>query len=257
MRGETWRLACLRLPEIIPAAPQGAACPCHCPAVESRAHPLTGCCCSYYLPTGNRPNATNNNTGWDSHTDGFWAGPSLRHQTIGFAHWARELPMRYAGSWKRLGHRVAPLCALAVLGGLVAPTAPAAGARPGTARLGFYGDIGAAFVGHIPPLVRPSTIRLTEDGSVALVHLQWNGWGTRVAHAIGVWSASNCTPSCAAGKRTTSPARLTLWNPGRVGVHRVYRSFQIAPPHPQRDIADRACIRRQGAVYAYAPILTR
>jgi len=68
---------------------------------------------------------------------------------------------------------------------------------------------------------------------------------------------SNCTPSCATGKLTQRPARLTLSSPGLVGGHRVYRCFQIFPPHPRRDIADRACIRRRGTLYVYTAVPAR
>jgi hypothetical protein len=130
-------------------------------------------------------------------------------------------------------------------------------ASAGVGRIAFYGDIGNVINSQNPLLVRPSTILLAEDGSVALVHLRWSGWGMSIARAIGVWNANNCTPSCATGKLTTRPVRLTLSSPGIVGGHRVYRCFQIDPPHPQRDIEDHGCIRRQGTFYAYAPASTR
>ncbi len=136
----------------------------------------------------------------------------------------------------------------------VSGDAPARSVSPGTGRIAFYGDIGSIINNQNPLLVRPSTLLLAEDGSVALIHLRWSGWGTSVARATGVWSASNCTPSCANGKRTTSPARLTLSSPGLGGGHRVYRCFQIYPPHPQRDIDDHGCIQRQGTYAVYAPI---
>lgn len=118
---------------------------------------------------------------------------------------------------------------------------------PGSGPFSFYGDIG----GVIGPdsqntlLVRPSTLYLTEDGSAALTHLQWSDWGKGIARATGLWSASDCTPDCAQGKVTTRPARLTLWSPGRVEGHWVYRCFLIDPQHPKRDPLDRACIRGQ------------
>jgi hypothetical protein len=118
---------------------------------------------------------------------------------------------------------------------------------PGSGPLSFYGDIGNS-ISHqnVPLLSRPSSLMLTEDGSVELVHLHWSDWGKGIARATGAWSASDCTPSCAAGKVTTSPARLTLWSPGLVGGHWVYRCFQIDPQHPKRDSLDRACIRGDG-----------
>ena len=117
---------------------------------------------------------------------------------------------------------------------------------PGSGPLSFYGDIGNGIGNQSSTLVRPSRLLLTEDGSVALLHLQWSDWGKGIARATGVWSASSCTPNCAAGKPTTSPARLTLWSPGLVSGHWVYRCFQIDPRHPKRDIYDRACIQGDG-----------
>jgi len=147
-----------------------------------------------------------------------------------------------------------------VSGAMVATPAVARSASLGTGRISFYGDIGNLINSPYrknPLLVRPSTLLLTEDGSVALVDLRWSGWGTSVAHATGIWSASNCTPSCATGKVTKRPARLTLSSPGLVLGHMVYRCFRIDPPHPQRDIEDNACIRHQGSFYVYSPVTPR
>lgn len=117
---------------------------------------------------------------------------------------------------------------------------------PGSGPLSFYGDIGGVIGNQSSTVVHPSSLMLTENGSVALIHLQWSDWGKGIARATGVWSASSCTPNCAAGKRMTSPARLTLWSPGLVSGHWVYRCFQIDPRHPKRDISDRACIQGDG-----------
>ena len=127
-------------------------------------------------------------------------------------------------------------------------------------QIAFYGDIGNVVNSAYrmnPLLVRPSTLLLAEDGSVALIHLKWRGWGTSVARATGIWSSSDCTPSCATGKLTQRPARLTLSSPGLVSGRRVYRCFQVFPPHPRRDIADRACIRQRGTLYVYTAVPAR
>lgn len=142
------------------------------------------------------------------------------------------------------------LLVVAVSLGMAATPALAGGGGP----VGFYGDIGNAVGSQKPLMSPPSTLLLTEDGSVALVHLRWHGWGTGVAQASGVWSASNCTPSCATGKLTKSPARLTLSSPGMVNGHHVYRCFQVEPPHKARDIADHACLRGHGAFAAYTSV---
>jgi hypothetical protein len=144
----------------------------------------------------------------------------------------------------------ARLLVVAASVGMAATPAVAAGAGP----IAFYSDIGNVIGSQNPLVVRPSMLLLAEDGSVVLDHLRWSGWGTSVARATGVWSASSCTPSCATGKRTTSPARLTLWSQGFVGGHLVYRCYQVTPPHKGRDMADRGCIDRQGTSYGDAPV---
>jgi len=153
---------------------------------------------------------------------------------------------------------VALLFVVAASGAMVATPALAAGAGSGAGQISFYGDIGNVIGSQNPLLVRPSTLLLAEDGSVALVHLRWSGWGTSVASATGLWSASSCTPSCADGKRKTSPVRLTLSSPGRVLGHTVYRCLKWTRSHPKRDAWNaHECIRRQGTLYAYAPIPAR
>ena len=129
-----------------------------------------------------------------------------------------------------------------------------AGDRAGVnrAELSFYGDIGNVVSARNPLLVRPSTLLLTQDGSVALIHLRWVGWDTNVARARGTWSASDCTPSCATGKRTALPARLTLSSPGVVEGHRVYRCFQVFLPS-RHATGPRECLQREGTLYLYMP----
>lgn len=140
--------------------------------------------------------------------------------------------------------------ALAASGGVITTPALAAGASPGAGPITFFGDVGNDFGSGEPFLrdasyflVRPSSLLLTEDGSVDLENLRWSGWGTPVARATGVWTATISDPW---GMRTKSPAGLTLSSPGTVLGHLVYRCFRIDPPHPQRDILDQGCLHRQG-----------
>ena len=157
---------------------------------------------------------------------------------------------RHRGTWSLLARFRALLLMVAFAGGVLVVPAGAAVQLSSSGQISFYSDLGN-MANKSSLAVRPSTLILVEDGSVALIHLQWSGWGTSVAHATGIWSASNGIPSQATGKRMTSPARLTLSSPGLVLGHRVYRCYQIDPPHPHRDIADHACMQRQGA---YAPV---
>lgn len=170
-----------------------------------------------------------------------------------------DLPARRSTSHSRSRHArtgtflcccVTPLLVALAASGIVTRFALAGSTGPGTDRISFYGDILDIINNQNSLLVRPSTLLLAEDGSVALVHLRWRGWGTNIARATGVWSASGCTPSCATGKLTKGPARLMLSSPGLVRGHLVYRCFQVSPPHPKRDVEDRACINRQGQSYS-------
>ena len=122
---------------------------------------------------------------------------------------------------------------------------------PGSGPLSFYSDMGNVIGSQSPRAVHPATLMLTENGSVALVDLQWSSWGKGIARATGVWTANDCTPNCAAGKQMKIPTQLTLWSPGLVAGHWVYRCFQIDPRHPKQDILDRACI--QGEEYDALP----
>jgi hypothetical protein len=83
-------------------------------------------------------------------------------------------------------HAASRLLVVAAAFGVAATPALAAGGGP----IGFCGDIGNAVGSQHPLLSPPSTLLLAEDGSVALVHLRWHGWGASVAQAGGVWSAS-------------------------------------------------------------------
>src|ERR1700742_940997 len=83
-----------------------------------------------------------------------------------------------------------------------------------------------------PEVIRPSTIFLFADGSWALIKLHWTGWGSKVAHGKGTSSASSGNPDQAHGKRTNTPAQITLSKPGRFFGHEVYRCYQlhVRPP---------------------------
>jgi hypothetical protein len=170
------------------------------------------------------------------------------YNRIAFYFWRSGVPglRAHVRGLLRLRHWAGSILSMAVSTSMIAMPAVAGQRLTGSDQIGFYSDIGNAVSPQNPLVVRPSTLLLAEDGSVALIHLRWTGWGTSRALATGVWSASNCNPSCATGARTTRPARLTLSRPGFVGGHRVYRCFEIIPAHPQRDIEDHACIRGQG-----------
>ena len=97
-------------------------------------------------------------------------------------------------------------------------------------------------------VIRPSLIYMFADGSWDIDHLRWSGWGSSVAHATGISSASNGIPDLAHGKRTKTPARITLSNPGRFQGHEVYRCFTLTvPSYPASD--QHLCLTGQGGYY--------
>lgn len=134
---------------------------------------------------------------------------------------------------------------------MIATAASAQSSSTSYGQIGFYGYITNGVSGQDKPSVRPATVLMAQDGSVALVHLKWKDWGRSIAVATGLWSGSDCTPDCADGKVTTSPVHLTLWSPDRVNGHEVYRCFEVSPANPKRDPFDRACLKPQGAVSYY------
>jgi hypothetical protein len=79
----------------------------------------------------------------------------------------------------------------------------------------------------LPPVIRPKAIMLFADGSWDVEQLRWSGWGSSVAHATGISSASNGIPNQAEGKRIKTAARVTLSKPGKFEGREVYRCFTL------------------------------
>jgi hypothetical protein len=102
---------------------------------------------------------------------------------------------------------------------------------------------GVGNVWHGRPEVKPSTWLMFADGSWAIEKLRWTGWGGKVTHATGISSASNGIPNQAQGKRIKTKATVTLWNPGSVLGHRVYRCFALSVPKPASSMTD--CLKNQ------------
>jgi hypothetical protein len=75
-------------------------------------------------------------------------------------------------------------------------------------------------------------IGLFADGSWDVEHLRWTGWGSSVARATGISSASNGIPNQAQGKRIKTLAHVILSNPGRFQGREVYRCFTLSVPAP-------------------------
>jgi hypothetical protein len=125
----------------------------------------------------------------------------------------------------------------------------------------FWGSVAATISAPgqrpAPEVVRPSLIWLFADGSWDVDHLRWTGWGTSVAHAKGISSASNGIPNMAQGKRIKAPAQVTLSNPGQFQGHEVYRCFTLTiPSHPASDL--HLCLAGHGGYWGLlAPTTTK
>jgi hypothetical protein len=115
----------------------------------------------------------------------------------------------------------------------------------------FWGSTAAMLRGPgqtpLPLVIRPSRIFLFKDGSWDIEHLRWTGWGTSVAHATGISSASNGIPNQAQGKRIKTPASITLSKPGRFYGHEVYRCFALKVRPPASNL--RGCLEGSGGYW--------
>lgn len=142
------------------------------------------------------------------------------------------------------------------------PAAPALGRGPATlamsgARVGlpqpiyFWGSVAntirAPGLRPFPEVVRPSLIFLFADGSWVIDHLRWTRWGSSIAHASGISSASDGIPNQAAGKRIKTPAHITLSHPGRFYGREVYRCFALRIPPPATNL--HGCLEGHGGYY--------
>jgi len=120
----------------------------------------------------------------------------------------------------------------------------------------FWSDVAATISApgqppEAPELIRPSVILLFADGSWDVEHLHWTGWGSSVARATGISSASNGIPNQAQGKRIKAPAQVTLSNPGPFKGHEVYRCFTLTiPSHPASDL--NLCLAGHGGYWGLA-----
>lgn len=151
--------------------------------------------------------------------------------------------------------RSALLLAVVAAAGLLGGAAQARPAHSVSNEIFFYSDLANSINGPFgsgTPVLRPALILLREDGSIVVEHVHWSTWGGAVARAGGTYSASDCTPNCAQGHRTNSPAQLTLSKPGRVLGRRVYRCVRLAVPSQGINSLD--CLERSGKLIAYGAV---
>jgi hypothetical protein len=126
------------------------------------------------------------------------------------------------------------------------------GAKPPGATRAIYflpGFLNAVKAGS-ERAVEPPVLALFADGSWVLEGLKWTGWGTPVAHATGISSASNGIPNQAEGTRIKTPAEAMLSNPGPFFGHRIYRCIQVFV-QPPANFGGKKCLKRTGSLYFY------
>ncbi len=129
-----------------------------------------------------------------------------------------------------------------------------AGAASPTTKQVYFWD-GVAFAIRAPgqpsqpEVIRPSLINLFADGSWVIEHLHWTAWGSSVAHAKGISSASNGIPSEETGKRTLTPGQITLSNRGLFYGREVYRCFKLTVPPPATDL--HGCLVDSGGYWLF------
>jgi hypothetical protein len=135
---------------------------------------------------------------------------------------------------------------------LALPALAQASAQP----LYFWGSVAATVkapgVPSEPEVIRPSLIFMAADGSWVIERLHWSGWGSSVAHASGVSSASDDIPNVADGKRIKHPASVTLSDPGRFGAHEVYRCFTLSVLRSSQ-LDQTLCLGHEHSFYGFAP----
>ena len=108
-----------------------------------------------------------------------------------------------------------------------------------------------------PEVIRPSLIFMFADGSWDVDHLSWTGWGSTVARASGISSASNGIPNQAQGRRITRPAQVILSNPGPFFGREVYRCFQLTVPSARQSDQRRCLTNNAGYWFLSVPTPAR
>ncbi len=102
-----------------------------------------------------------------------------------------------------------------------------------------------------PPVIRPSTFIIFEDGSWEIEKLHWTGWGSPVAKATGKSNADTDEPNVAEGKRIITSAKVILYDPGTFRGRRVYRCIRIKLEKPAK--FPTSCLQRTGNSVGLSP----
>ncbi|MFL5925962.1 MAG: hypothetical protein ACJ77E_03395 [Gaiellaceae bacterium] len=144
---------------------------------------------------------------------------------------------------------------LALMLAFAAAATASAGGR--VSQIYFYTDtfnpIGTPYATNVLT-VQPRLVPMAADGHWVISNVTWRGWGKSTAHGAGISDASDCKPSCAAGTRKRTSARIVLSHPVRLLGHTVYGCFELTiPAVPAAN--EHLCIKRatSGAGYLYEP----
>jgi hypothetical protein len=117
----------------------------------------------------------------------------------------------------------------------------------------FFADTAEPINSRNPFVIRPKGFLMFQDGQWVLERLHWTGWGSRVAQATGISSASNDIPNAAQGKRIKTSAHVTLSSPGRFRGHEVYRCFKLTiRAYPRSD--QNLCLGHAHNLYLLEPV---
>jgi len=152
-----------------------------------------------------------------------------------------------------LGIRLPLSIVLALMASMLIPGSAAAGP---SGPIYFWADLGNPVKSpvrgfHNPPVIRPSSLMLFEDGSWLIEKLHWTGWGSPVAVAQGKSNSDTDKPNVAEGRRIITPATVTLYDPGVFEGRRVYRCIRMKLQPPAHYEA--SCLERSGTTVVLGP----
>jgi hypothetical protein len=128
--------------------------------------------------------------------------------------------------------------------------------RAGDGPLYFWANLASPVKSSVPgfknpPVIKPSSLLIFEDGSWLIEGLHWTGWGSPVAVAHGKSNADTDKPNVAEGKRIITPAKVVLYDPGVFRGRRVYRCIRMKLRPPAR--FQPSCLQRSGGIVALGP----
>ena len=82
--------------------------------------------------------------------------------------------------------------------------------------------------------IKPSTLQLTGDGTLAVFKITWSSWGGATATGSGTAEYHGCTPSCAQGKVHHSKVAIVLSGVVPCKGVNYYVAVQLTEPSGKR-----------------------